>query len=156
MSKSVIVLVLLAAGLALLALLLPPLLVRNAVRSSASSIAEAVRQEDMATLESHILPAERSLARSLIEPLLPGHGQNLDRFRVLSMDRLDDRSYRVSALFNFEDPSWGRQIIEARLLMRRDSSEWFLSLTETDARQFTLADNTDWTKATDWLNLARP
>ena len=155
MSRPVIWISIAIAGI-LLVLLMPPLLQRRAVTGSANAIAEAVRNEDMNALALQIMPTQRAMARKLIEPLLPGHGANLHRFRVISMDRMEDGSYQLDAIFNFEDQSWGRQIVEARLVMRPDAGSWLLDLSETEARQFSLSDGTDWTRATDWLNLAQP
>ena len=146
--------------LALLALLLgallPPLLVRNAVRSSAEAIADAVRAEDMTALERHIVPAQRGLANQLIGPLLPGHGSSLRNLRITGMDRQDNGDYLLRAILNFDDASWGRQVFEARMLMQHGPDGWQLSLSDCEARRFSIAGDEDWTKAVDWLNLAQP
>lgn len=140
----------------LVALALPPLLVRRAVGASVQDIGQAVQAEDMPALEKRFLPSQRAMARSLIAPVLPGHGESLERLRVTGMERLEDGSYSVHAVFSFDDASWGRQIIEARMRMRREAGEWLLDLQECEARQFSLTESGGWTKATDWLNLAQP
>lgn len=140
----------------MLAAILPPLLERNAVRSRVLEMHAALESENMAALESSILPAQRALARSLIEPLLPGHGSSVDRLRIKSLDRQPDGSYLVLAIVGLDDPSWGRQIYEVRLGMQPLASAWYWDFTSSAGRQFSLTDDGGWTKLTDWLNLAQP
>jgi hypothetical protein len=144
-----------AAGL-LLAFVLPPLLERNAVRGCVLAMHAAVRNEDMAGLESHILPGQRALARSLIGRLLPGHGASVDRLRIRSLDAQKDGRYLVHAVVSLDDPNWGRQMYEVQLILQPDAAGWYWDLTGSVGRQFSLADEGGWTKLTDWLNLAQP
>jgi len=148
------------AGLAVLVLLLaailPPLLERNAVRRCVLDMQEAIKAEDMPALEALILPAQRSLALPLIEPVLPGHGASVRSLRIRSMKRQGEGSYLVETVVSLDDPSWGRQIYEARLLLMRDAGHWQWSFSESEGRQFSLTDEGGWTKVADWLNLAQP
>ncbi|MCB1220547.1 MAG: hypothetical protein H7A35_03235 [Planctomycetales bacterium] len=140
----------------LLGLLLPPLMTRGAVRSAVLQIGDAVRSEDMNRLEAGIIPVQRGMARSLIEPLLKGHGSSLQRTRITGMEKHGDGSYTLEVVFSFDDPSWGRQVVEARMPMQYDTGQWLLDLAACEARQFSISGDGSWTKAVDWLNLAHP
>ncbi|MEZ5337546.1 MAG: hypothetical protein R3F46_04715 [bacterium] len=152
--------ILLIAGLllllALLGLLLPPMLQRSAVRSALLELSDAVREADLNGVQQGILPAQRQLADDLIGPLLPAHGSSLRHTRIRSMERLAADRYSVEVVFSFDDPSWGRQLIEGRMLMQRDGGLWLLDLQSCEARQFSINGDGDWTSAVDWLTLAQP
>ena len=141
---------------ALLGLLLPPMLQRSAVRGALLELSEAVRHEDLSGVQQGIVPAQQQLAADLIGPLLPAHGSSLQHTRIRSMERLAADRFALEVVFSFDDSSWGRQLIEGRMLMQRDNGKWLLDLQSCEARQFSINGDGDWTSAVDWLTLAQP
>ena len=144
------------ALLVLLGTMLPALLERNAVRHSVLEMNDAIRAEDPAALETLIMPAQRQSARLLFESVLPGHGGSVRHLRIKSMQRQPDGSYQLDVVLSLDDPSWGRQLYEGRLLFEHDGSRWLWNFEASEGRQFSLVDEGSWTKVADWLNLAQP